>query len=215
MMPAGKEPQFTKLAELALTRREALMSTAAFIIGTATFLPSQGLAAGRHDFTAVAANTLDTVTVPKGFSWHVVASWGDPLWSDGEAFDHESRGTGASQERAFGDNNDGMELFRSGNRNILAVNNEFVNLGVLYGNRSMARPYVPTTSERVKRLRRQCDRNRRARRQMGCGFGFPIQPPYYSRYACGGHRPRPGSCLAKNRSGPRRHTCSRHLQQLW
>ena len=33
-----------------------------------------------------------------------------------------------------------MELFRSGNRNILAVNNEFVNLGVLYGNRSMARP---------------------------------------------------------------------------
>lgn len=99
MMPAGKEPQFTKLAELALTRREALMSTAAFIIGTATFLPSQGLAAGRHDFTAVAANTLDTVIVPKGFSWHVVASWGDPLWSDGEAFDHESRGTGASQER--------------------------------------------------------------------------------------------------------------------
>ncbi|MEC7204994.1 MAG: alkaline phosphatase PhoX, partial [Pseudomonadota bacterium] len=139
-MPAGKEPQFTKLAELALTRREALMSTAAFIIGTATFLPSQGLAAGRHDFTAVAANTLDTVIVPKGFSWHVVASWGDPLWSDGEAFDHESRGTGASQERAIGDNNDGMELFRSGNRNILAVNNEFVNLGILYGNRSLARP---------------------------------------------------------------------------
>ncbi|MEC7655965.1 MAG: alkaline phosphatase PhoX, partial [Pseudomonadota bacterium] len=114
-MSAGKKPQFTKLAELALTRREALMSTAALIIGTAKFLPSQGLAAGRHDFTAVAANTLDTVTVPKGFSWHVVASWGDPLWSDGEAFDHESRGTGASQERAIGDNNDGMELFRSGN----------------------------------------------------------------------------------------------------
>ncbi|MEC8776364.1 MAG: hypothetical protein VXX79_16140 [Pseudomonadota bacterium] len=29
------------------------------------------------------------------------------------------------------------------------------------------------------------------------------------------HRPRLGSCLDKNRSGPRRHTWSRHLQQLW
>ena len=214
-MPAGKEPQFTKLAELALTRREALMSTAAFIIGTATFLPSQGLAAGRHDFTAVAANTMDTVTVPKGFSWHVVASWGDPLWSDGEAFDHESRGTGASQERAFGDNNDGMELFRSGNRNILAVNNEFVNLGVLYGNRSLARP-VGADDIRKGKAAHSVSVIEIAERDGKWGVVFDprstavLQPIRLWRSPAP-----PGSCLAKNRSGPRRHTCSRHLQQLW
>ena len=59
----------------------------------------------------MAANGLDTVTVPEGFSWHVIARWGDPLWSTGAPFDHATRGTGASQEAAFGDNCDGMALF--------------------------------------------------------------------------------------------------------
>jgi len=137
---AETEPEFSRLAARALSRREALTSTAAFVLGSAILSPLDALAAGPRDFNAVAANTLDTVTVPKGYSWHVVASWGDPMWSDGTGFDHESRGTGASQERAFGDNNDGMELFTRGNRSILAVNNEFVNLGVLYGNRTLKRP---------------------------------------------------------------------------
>ena len=50
------------------------------------------------DFAPVAANGLDTVTVPDGYSWQVVARWGDPLWSAGAAFDHATRGTGESQE---------------------------------------------------------------------------------------------------------------------
>ena len=73
------------------------------------------------DFTPVAANGLDTITVPEGFSWHVVVRWGDPLWSGGAAFDHAKRGTGESQESAFGDNCDGMALFADGEKSVLAV----------------------------------------------------------------------------------------------
>ena len=92
------------------------------------------------DFTPVAANGLDTVTVPDGYSWHVVARWGDPLWSTGAAFDHASRGTGESQEAAFGDNNDGMALYTDGDKNVLAVNNEYVNLDIMFANRESGKP---------------------------------------------------------------------------
>ena len=92
------------------------------------------------DFEAVPANLLDTVTVPPGHAWHVVASWGDPLWSYGERFNEETRGSAHSQKLAFGDNNDGMELFVSNTRTLLAVNNEYVNLPVMYGNRASRAP---------------------------------------------------------------------------
>ena len=71
------------------------------------------------------------MTVPRGYRWHV-RQWGDPLWSDGAELDPETRGTGASQERAFGDNNDGMALFTHRGRNVLAVNNEYVNRKIIY-----------------------------------------------------------------------------------
>ena len=89
------------------------------------------------------ANTRDTVTVPRGYSWHVVARWGDPMWTRGPAFDHATRGTGASQELAFGDNNDGMALFSVGGRNVLAVNNEYTNVGIIHGGKGGGRPATP------------------------------------------------------------------------
>mgnify|MGYP001385027125 CR=1 FL=1 len=74
-------------------------------------------------FNPVPANGKDTITLPKGFSWHKVASWGDPLWSGFDDFDQITRGTGESQEGSFGDNNDGMSLFDIEGKSILAVNN--------------------------------------------------------------------------------------------
>ena len=65
----------------------------------------------KFDFVSVKANSLDTITLPKGYSWQRVISWGDPIFTDGKEFDHLSRGTGASQNLAFGDNNDGMDFF--------------------------------------------------------------------------------------------------------
>jgi hypothetical protein len=141
--PPPATTDFDAVVERALSRRGflgglAMLGGAAFLMGTSALSPAR--AASRLGFDAVAANTLDTITVPTGYKWQVVTAWGDPLWSDASDFDPKTRGTGASQERAFGDNNDGMALFTDGGRSILAVNNEYTNLEHTYGNRPEGKP---------------------------------------------------------------------------
>ena len=132
------ETDFAKLAAKAMSRRgflsgSAAFAASAFVMSTGVLKPLTALAgASRFGFDAVAANTLDTVTVPRGYGWHPVARWGDPMWSRGPEFDQKTRGTGASQELAFGDNNDGMALFNHRGRTVLAVNNEYVNRGIVF-----------------------------------------------------------------------------------
>jgi secreted PhoX family phosphatase len=144
--PRPQETEFAVLAEKAISRRGFLGTTAsfgaaAFLLGTSALTSTTARAAGLWlSFEPVAANTLDAVTVPEGYSWHTVVRWGDPLWSRGDAFDHTTRGTGASQELAFGSNNDGMALFNSGGRSILAVNNEYVDIPVAFANRKSGKP---------------------------------------------------------------------------
>ncbi|MCB1490275.1 MAG: PhoX family phosphatase, partial [Rhodobiaceae bacterium] len=141
--PRPEQSGFAQVVESAMSRRRFLggsiaFSTAAFVLGTTT--PKVVSAATRLGFEPVEANTLDTITVPEGYRWQVVVRWGDPLWSDAPGFDQETRGTGASQERAFGDNNDGMFLFQDGSRSILAVNNEYTNNNISHGNRASGAP---------------------------------------------------------------------------
>ncbi|MYH35664.1 MAG: DUF839 domain-containing protein, partial [Rhodospirillaceae bacterium] len=148
--PRPEETGFDLVVEEAVSRRGFLggavaIGTGAFLAGTAalTVVDARAAArntAGRLAFKAVAAGTADTVTVPEGYRWQIVASWGDPLWSKGEPFDPETRGTGASQEMAFGDNTDGMALFQSGRHSILAVNNEYTNRSIMYGMRDSMKP---------------------------------------------------------------------------
>lgn len=147
---------FDQLAQNAMSRRKFLGATALF--GASAFVSGCGLASGdsvktavgspKLSFTPVATSTADTITVPDGFNWHVLASWGDPLWSEGTAFDQASRGTGASQELAIGDNNDGMSLFTINGKNVLAVNNEYVNRRIFHGNRSDG---VPVNADDIRK----------------------------------------------------------------
>lgn len=133
--------RLTSMSELdfdgVVSRRTVLLGGAAF--GVAAFadaaLPAKA-DAGAMAFEPVSANQEDTVTLPDGYTWHVVASWGDPLWSSGNAFDPASRGTAESQAMAFGDNNDGMSCFAVGNCTVLAVNNEYTNRKIIWGNRT-------------------------------------------------------------------------------
>ena len=63
------------------------------------------------------------------------------MWSNGVAFDHMTRGTGESQELSFGDNNDGMSLYNDEEgRSVLAVNNEYTNLNIMYGGSGSGAP---------------------------------------------------------------------------
>ena len=144
--PRPLETEFGELAGKAISRRGFLGGGAAF--GAAAFVMSAGAlkpfsafaAADRLGFEPVAANGLDTITLPRGYEWQVVARWGDPMWSHSIDFDQATRGSGASQELAFGDNVDGMALFEHGGRNVLVVNNEDVNLDIIYGGTGTGEP---------------------------------------------------------------------------
>jgi len=117
--PRPNDNDFSKILDRAVSRRGFLKTGAAFGVsafvtgGAATTAMAESATAMSKamGFAAVAANSDDTITVPAGYTWQNVISWGDPLFSDGVPFDHKTRGTGASQERAFGDNNDGMSFF--------------------------------------------------------------------------------------------------------
>ena len=121
----------------------AMLGASAFVLSAGPLAPrSVSAASKRLSFGPVAANSLDTVTVPNGYSWTKLISWGDPLWSNGVPFDQSTRGTGASQALACGDNNDGMSMFAHGDKSILVFNNEYVNRGLIYGNRKSQRPEI-------------------------------------------------------------------------
>ena len=81
----------------------------------------------RFGFEPIPVATDFTVHVPEGYSWQVLASWGEPLFPDAPDLDPATGGSAESQARSFGENTDGMELFAIGGRQVLAVNHEYVN----------------------------------------------------------------------------------------
>lgn len=135
----NREPQsdFAKIIENGLSRRDFIKQGS--VVGLASFAAastfSDALAITQDvnvdiaGFRPISTNSLDTITVPEGYSYDILISWGDPIMPGGSAFDNATRGTAQSQALAFGDNNDGMEFYHlAENRAVLAVNNEYTNL---------------------------------------------------------------------------------------
>jgi secreted PhoX family phosphatase len=136
--PAPETVDFDRVVEAAISRRGFLGGVVAFGSGAAamgllgtTSARAQEAALSRFGFTPIPIATDFEVHVPEGYTAQVLLRWGDPLFSDVPAFDHATAGTAETQARAAGDNTDGMEMFHSADRNILAVNNEYTNLDVL------------------------------------------------------------------------------------
>ncbi len=145
--PRPEETDFDRVAERFMSRRSFLrgsvaVGASAFVLGTASLSSREARAAASWlNFDPIPANTNDAITVPTGFKSQVVVRWGDPLWTQGVDFDHSTRGTGATQALAFGDNNDGMDIFAGPNGEaILVVNNEYTNRSIMYGNRESKLP---------------------------------------------------------------------------
>lgn len=132
---------FDQVVEAALSRRGFLgvlaygSGAAAMGLGTGMGMGMGSLlssvsaeaATSRFAFKPIPIATDFTVHVPEGYTWRVLARWGDPLFSDAVAFDHATGGDAATSNRVFGENTDGMELFAIGNRQVIAVNHEYVN----------------------------------------------------------------------------------------
>ncbi|MEL6966091.1 MAG: alkaline phosphatase PhoX, partial [Pseudomonadota bacterium] len=151
--PKPEDNDFDAVVEAAISRRGFLgvlaMGSVAALAGTTALTPMPAAAkASRFGFDAVAANTLDTITVPKGYTWHMPVKWGEPMWSDSVDFDDATRGTAASQARTVGDNNDGMDIFAIDNKQILVLNNEYTNRSIIFGNRDSG---LPETADDVQK----------------------------------------------------------------
>jgi uncharacterized protein len=134
--PRPAVQEFDRVVERAMSRRGFLgvlaMGSAAAAMGTlmGTGSARAQAAATRFAFKAIPIATDATVHVPEGYSWKPLAQWGQPLFSDAPAFDPATGVTAAGQLRAVGENTDGMELFKIGTHQVIAVNHEYANTDI-------------------------------------------------------------------------------------
>lgn len=131
--PPPAVTDFDRVVEAAISRRGFLGgllvfgSGAAALGGNLTSSTAAVAAESRFAFEPIPIATDGTVHVPKGYSWKPLAKWGQPLFSGVPDLDHATGGDLASASKVFGENTDGMETFLVGDRQLIAINHEYVN----------------------------------------------------------------------------------------
>lgn len=160
--PAPETVGFEEVMQKAVSRRDffkggvLLFGSGLFMqssLAAATSTKTEAAAFDVFGFEPVEANVKDTITLPKDYQWQPLVSWGDPMWSQGKTFDADKLLDCAAQKLAFGDNNDGMKHFTVQGRELLAINNEYVNFAGFFSNRKSTAPEtvddICTTMEAV------------------------------------------------------------------
>ncbi|MEM7238885.1 MAG: PhoX family phosphatase [Pseudomonadota bacterium] len=132
--PRPEESDFDRVVEAAVSRRGFLGGVLAFgsfaALGSTPSTKATA-ASDRFGFEQIPTSVADTVTVPQGYKVDVVVRWGDPILPGAPEFDHKIRVTAKSQEMAFGDNNDGMDIFEHDGKLLLVANNEYTNRHII------------------------------------------------------------------------------------
>ncbi|MFJ1595720.1 PhoX family protein [Streptomyces sp. NPDC088261] len=93
-------------------------------------------------FTPVAPNLADQVTVPAGYSQHVVIRWGEPILRGAPAFDPDKQ-TAKAQAGQFGYNNDFLSLLPlkgERGRQVLVANHEYTDEILMFKGYNAAAP---------------------------------------------------------------------------
>lgn len=116
------------------------------VVGASASQPASGPPAtakkkpGKIGFAPIPAGTrADTITVPAGYSWQVLAPWGDPIVPGGPAFSPGVSNSSTAQSRQIGMHHDGMHYFplkngpKGSERGLLVMNHEYVDQGFLFG----------------------------------------------------------------------------------
>lgn len=152
--PEGND--FDKVVERAISRRGFLGGALAFGSGAAVMsaglldaIPALAQQTERFAFKPIPAATDGTVHVPDGYSWKVLASWGDPLFPGAPELDQETAGSADDADKVFGENTDGMEFFVVDGRQVIAVNHEYTNNEV---NLPGAPEGKPQSADEVRKL---------------------------------------------------------------
>jgi secreted PhoX family phosphatase len=99
--------------------------------------PTRAKAPGPMSFTPVPAGTrADTITVPPGYSWQVLAPWGEAINPGGPGFTPGSANVAARQNLQVGMHHDGMHFFpirNSSTNGLLVMNHEYIDQNLLMG----------------------------------------------------------------------------------
>jgi secreted PhoX family phosphatase len=91
-------------------------------------------------FEPVPPNTVDAVTVPRGYDQKVVVRWGDPLFKRVPEFD-VNRQSADRQKRQFGFNNDFVGLLPlAGSTRLMVVNHEYTSETLMFPGYDAANP---------------------------------------------------------------------------
>ncbi|SMC91923.1 PhoX family phosphatase [Rhizobium sp. RU36D] len=135
--PPPEVTDFDRVVESAVSRRGFLggllaFGSAAAAMGTLGNLMSSTSAqaqeaASRFSFKPIPIATDNTIHVPEGYSWKPLAKWGQPLFPGVPDLDPVKGVSVENSDKVFGENTDGMELFVIGDRQVIAVNHEYVN----------------------------------------------------------------------------------------
>jgi len=133
-----KPVEFDRLISKAISRRSLIKigsaaGAATFMGGASSLAMAVSQATTLMSFDNIPANTADTISLPAGYSYDVLMSWGDPVLAG--APDFARNNDADAQAGQFGDNTDGMEMFHltyadgslNPDRAILAVNSEYYN----------------------------------------------------------------------------------------
>lgn len=141
-------PSFRDVASTQLNRRTLLAGAGALAVTAAvpTLAPEVAAAAPATAATRGAARTLaftpiasvpdtvDALTVPRGYQWDTILRWGDPLFHSSPAF-RPSTPDAEAQEEQFGYNNDYLDIIvtdRRGRKALLVCNHEYTNRKIMF-----------------------------------------------------------------------------------
>ena len=184
------DDQLTDLERLTLSRRRFIGAGA--LTGAALFLGggllSRSVLADSINasvpspllgFGNLTASTADTITLPPGYSFRPLISWGQPLQKGGPAFKGDGSNSAAEQLLQFGDNTDGMSFFPwpgDQDRALMAINNEYVNYRYL-----LAHGGLPKSAEDVRKAQNAEGVTVIEVRRGGDGWAFVQGSPYNRR----------------------------------
>ena len=142
---ATETSYFRDIAAATLSRRSLLRGAGALgvaaaataaVDGGAPASAATGQAGGRLPFNPIAPvpSTVDDITVPRGYEWHSLIRWGDPILPGAPAFDG-GRQTPEAQEGQFGYNCDYLDILPTNaaqTRGLLVANHEYTNENIMF-----------------------------------------------------------------------------------
>ncbi|WP_417270422.1 PhoX family protein [Celeribacter sp.] len=184
--PRPDNNAFDAVVDRAMSRRGFLGGVLAFgsgaaVMGAGVLGSVRGAQAqtSHFAFTPIGISTDYDIHVPDGYEWNVLTRWGDPLFSDAKSAYSPVGGVDVSMsDRVFGENTDGMELFTDGDKEIIAVNSEYVNPKI---NLPEASAGMPQSADEVTLLKNLQGVTVMEVAKTEKGYGVVLDSPYNRR----------------------------------